>query len=285
MRKNIIISSLCTVFLLTTASFSLAREVSKALQCPPGWTEKENNPDEHLLKKCISPAHDAFVELYRYPEMGLSVKQILDGWTAEMSRKGMPLQNMVSESEDEVSGSPALTRTYEGSTGSGTQFSSIITCSGYKDKNYILLGMNLTGHQVQQQEVMHTMSVWRFPGQAESDATDSGDSGSFKNIGACWAWGHWKDAAGNSILILPDGRIVFNGSLEKRWRQQNEDSIVVELSPELGGGTAVWSHPEGRNDAIIRTVQLNEQPDIKPILLRAAWQYKYKGESFRACQH
>ena len=284
MTKCIRILLLCTAISLCFISFSFASDMPKGLQCPPGWTEKEQLTDVKIIKKCISPARDAFVELYEYPEMGISLGQLIDGWTKQMTEKGMPFQTQLSESQSHVSGLPALSRTYVGSTGSGANFSSTVTASRYNNKKYILLGMHLKGHQKTREQVQHAMSTWKFLGAKGHDKTMESDSGNFKNIGSCWAWGFWKDASGKSVLIIPDGRIIFNGHQEKRWRPREEDSIVVELPAEQGSGTAIWSHPEGRNDTIIRKVLLNEQPDIKPILTRAAWKYNYKGEWFRACQ-
>lgn len=284
MKKSIRILLLFAAFLTCLTSFSDAADIGEGLQCPPGWTEKTGNNDSKIVKRCISPARDAFVELYEYPRMGITLAQLLDGWTTKMKNKGMPFQTRLSETQTHVSGSPALKRSFTGSTGSGTNFSSTVTASSFRDKKYILLGMHLKGHQKTKQQVRHAMSTWRFPGLKAQPETKNADSGNFKNLGSCWAWGLWKDSSANSVVILPDGRIIFNGHEVKRWRTQSKDSIVVELPSNQGGGTAVWSHPQGRNDAIIKTVLLNEQPDIKPILNRAAWKYEYKGEWFKACQ-
>lgn len=208
---------------LLSVSTCLAADISKGLNCPPGWTDNKSARDNGLIKQCLSPSEKAFINLYLVSEEKTALSEILDRWTAKMKKEGMPLQNMLSESPAHVSGYPAISRSYSGTSQDGAHLKSRLTVSRYHGKNYILQGVYPEGNQRSQELVSHALNIWHYPEasqppkkHANAKKTSAADAhpGKYKNIGCCWAWGLWKTASGEMVAILPDGRAVFNGNKE-----------------------------------------------------------------------
>ncbi|GEM_PF-5068269 len=158
---------LFSILFLNLTSFSLATDMSQGLQCPPGWNDNRAARGNDLIKQCISPSQDAFIELYAAPGQEVPFGKLLDAWTQEMTQRGLPFQNIISEQPGQVSGYPAVTRVYSGHTREGNQFDSSLVASRYNGVNYVFQGLSLKGREQARQEVRKAMNTWYYPGTAQ----------------------------------------------------------------------------------------------------------------------
>ncbi|NDV23377.1 hypothetical protein [Desulfovibrio sp. JC022] len=282
--KTVLLFFILTLFSITSAS---ADEVAKGVNCPPGWSDNQVARGDNRVKQCISPSLDSSVELYVTPGKKIPLEKLLDNWITALKQQGFPLQNKISETKGHVSGAPAIFREYEGKA-DGRTFESLLAASSHNGVNYIFQGRYPDDDREAEQLVRHSLTTWNFPEDTAKEDTpydspkQAGTSGSFKNIGGCWAWGLWKAPSGASVVILPDGRAIFDGQILRHWRPTDEEgTIVMEIPIKWGGGSAIWTHPEGRHDVIIQV----EFPEARQILLRDSWEYSYKGKAFKACHH
>lgn len=278
-------------------SISHAADIAKGLTCPPGWEDNKVARVHNRVKQCISASLDSTIELYATPGKKIPLNELLDTWTNALNQQGFHLESSVSETKGNVSGSPAVIRNYRG-TIDGKKYDSMLAASRHGVINYIFLGRYLEGNRKAEQQIRHSLTTWSFPETIAKEDTpydslssasgtkvpakQSGHSGNFKNFGSCWAWGLWASPSGASVVVLPDGRAVFDGLVNKHWRPiENDNSIIIELPANWGGGSAKWTHPEGRHDAIIKV----EHPESQLILTRESWEYTYEQEEFSACHH
>ncbi len=141
--------------------------MSQGLQCPPGWNDNRAARGNDLIKQCISPAQDAAIELYAAPGQDVPLGALLDMWAREMTQRGLPFQNRVSEVPGQVSGYPAVTRTYSGQTRDGNQFDSHLVASRYNGVNYVFQGFALKGHSQAWHQLRHSMNTWFYPGAGQ----------------------------------------------------------------------------------------------------------------------
>lgn len=283
-NKTILLLLILTLLGITSAS---ADDVAKGVNCPPGWNDNQVARGYNRIKQCISPALDSSVELYVTPGKQIALDKLLNNWTNALEQQGYPLQSMVSEKKGNVSGAPAIFREYEGKS-DGKAIESLLAASSHNGVNYIFQGSYPESDREAERMVRHSLQTWNFPEESSKEDTpydspkNAGTSGSFKNIGGCWSWGLWKAPSGASVVILPDGRAIFDGKVLKHWRPTDEaKTIVMEIPQKWGGGSAIWTHPEGRHDVIIQV----EFPEERQILLRESWEYSYKGKPFKACHH
>ena len=271
-------------FLTATATF--ANDVTKGINCPPGWSDNQTARGDNRVKQCISPSLDSSVELYVTPGKNISLEKLLNNWISALKQQGFPLQKQITEHIGQVSGAPAIFREYEGQADGKTK-ESLLAASRHNGINYIFQGIYPDSDREAERLVRHSLATWNFPEDTIKEDTpydspkNKGTPGSFKNIGGCWAWGLWKAPSGASVVILPDGRAIFDGQNMKHWRPNEEYSIVMEIPAKWGGGSAIWTHPEGRHDVIIQ----EEFPEPRQILIRDSWEYNYKGKAFKACHH
>ena len=149
------------------ASTSVASDMSQGLQCPPGWTDNTSTRGNDLIKQCISPRQDGAIELYSAPGQQVPLGSLLDMWAKEMTQRGLPFQNFVSEVPGQVSGYPAVTRTYSGQTREGNQFDSHLVASRYNGVNYVFQGFAIKGHSDTWRQLRHSMNTWYYPGAGQ----------------------------------------------------------------------------------------------------------------------
>jgi hypothetical protein len=279
--KTVLLFFLVTLFAMTSAR---ADDVSKGVNCPPGWNDNQSARGGNLVKQCLSPDLESSIELYVIHGKKIQLGKLLNNWTANMKSQGFPLQKKVAETKGHVSGVPALFREYEGNK-SGRGIESLLAASRHNGINYVFLSSYPAADHETEGLVRHSLNTWNFPEVSTEEDTpydspkNKGTSGSFKNIGSCWVWGLWTAPSGASVVILPDGRAIFDGQISKHWRPNKKESIVMEIPAEWGGGSAIWTHPEGRHDVILQV----EFPETRQILLRDSWEYNYKGKAFKAC--
>ncbi|TIH15805.1 hypothetical protein D0S45_09490 [Marinifilum sp. JC120] len=283
-NKTALLLFILALFPLSTAC---ADDIAKGVNCPPGWSDNQVARGENRVKQCISPSLDSSIELYVTPGKRIPLDKLLENWITALKQQGFPLQKLISENKGHVSGAPAIFREYEGKS-DGRNFESLLAASRHNGVNYIFQGRYPDADREAEQLVRHSLNTWNFSEDTPKEDTpydspkDAGTSGNFKKIGACWAWGLWEAPSGASVVILPDGRAIFDGQILRHWRPTNEEgTIVMEIPIKWGGGSAIWTHPEGRHDVIIQ----EEFPEARQILLRDSWEYSYKGEVFRACNH
>lgn len=275
-------------FILTflTVSAACAEDIAKGVNCPPGWSDNQVARGNNRMKQCISPSLDSSIELYVTPGKKIPLEKLLKNWITALSQQGFPLHRLVSEKKGQVSGAPAIFHEYEGKA-DGKIFESLLAASRHNGINYIFQGRYPDTDRNSERLVRHSLKTWNFPEDTTREDTpydapkNKGTSGNFRNIGGCWAWGLWKAPSGSSVVIIPDGRAIFDGQVLRHWRSTDEGTIVMEIPIKWGGGSAIWTHPEGRHDVIIQV----EFPEARQILFRDSWEYSYKGKSFKACHH
>jgi hypothetical protein len=160
------------VFIITMfmSSICIAQDMSDGLNCPQGWNDNINARGNELIKQCVSSAHDAFIELYAAPGQSVPLGRLLDVWSAEMTKRGLPFQNFVSEQPGHVSGFPAVTRVYSGYAKNGAHFDSWLVASRYKGTNYIFQGLAMKGHAQAREQMRSAMNSWYYPGASSSSA-------------------------------------------------------------------------------------------------------------------
>lgn len=282
-HKNTLLIFILTLFSATAA---FADDVAKGINCPPGWSDNPVARLDNRVKQCISPSLNSSVQLYVAPGKDIALDQLLDNWISALQQQGFPLQTKITESKGNVSGAPAVFREYEGQA-DGKTVESLLAASRHNGINYIFQGSYPDIDREAERLVRHSLTTWYFPEDTVKEDTpydspkDKGTPGTFKSIGSCWSWGLWKTPSGSSVVILPDGRAIFDGEITKHWRPNGENSIVMEIPAKWGGGSAIWAHPDGRHDVIIQV----EFPEPRQILLRDSWEYNYKGKAFKACHH
>ncbi|WP_027722776.1 hypothetical protein [Maridesulfovibrio zosterae] len=163
------------VLIFTTVLYSgltlycFATDMSQGLQCPPGWNDNVAARGNDLIKQCVSPSQDAFIELYAAPGAEVPLGKLLKIWASEMTKKGLPFQDFVSEQPGHVSGYPAVTRVYSGHTRNGAYFDSSLVASRYHGVNYIFQGLSLKGHEQARQQMRHAMNTWYYPGVSQQN--------------------------------------------------------------------------------------------------------------------
>ncbi|ACS80164.1 hypothetical protein Desal_2104 [Maridesulfovibrio salexigens DSM 2638] len=157
------------ITIIFSASPLLATDMSQGLQCPPGWNDNRAARGNDLIKQCISPAQDAAIELYAAPGQEVPLGALLDMWAREMTQRGLPFQNKVSEVPGQVSGYPAVTRTYSGQTRDGNRFDSHLVASRYNGVNYVFQGFALKGHSQAWHQLRNSMNTWYYPGAGQQN--------------------------------------------------------------------------------------------------------------------
>ncbi|WDP86967.1 MAG: hypothetical protein HUN05_19065 [Desulfobacter sp.] len=163
--SNVLWLSILASLIFISSAFGM--DMSQGLQCPKGWTDNTSARGNDLIKQCIAPRQDAVIELYAAPGQEIPLKQLLDFWTREMTNKGLPFQNFISEQPGQVSGYPAVTRVYSGHTPNGAFFDSSLVASRYKGVSYVFQGLSLKDRQ----QVRHAMNTWYYPGADQPQST------------------------------------------------------------------------------------------------------------------
>ena len=153
-------SALCLVLLNICLSATPAGAADFAINCPPGWSTDRQPP---LVKRCISPRRDAFIELYRYRSSETNLNSFLNRHVSAMSRKGLPFHRIAGRSSGNVSGVPAQLRSYTG-TANQTRFHAYVVASAHSGRVYVLQAILVSArYSVLQPQVRRAINSWTFP--------------------------------------------------------------------------------------------------------------------------
>lgn len=191
------------------------------MTCPPGWSVESQG---QMLRRCISPERDAFIEIYGYDGASTDLGAVLNNFTQSMSQRGMPYQQFRKESPGNVSGIPALTREYTGQA-YGVLFHSYVSASSQGGKTYVLQALySAERTDVLQPQIRSAMNSWSFPnlGAPAPAAAPPALSGprSFENRQQC-----------RSTLCVPAIRDCKNYDLnDKRYNWRYRLCEFVERS-------------------------------------------------------
>ena len=197
MNRHSRISLLFITLFLLSATPLFATDMSQGLQCPPGWNDNYSARGNDLIKQCISPTQDAAIELYAAPGQEVPLGSLLDMWAQEMTQRGLPFQNKVSEVPGQVSGYPAVTRTYSGHTRDGNQFDSHLVASRYNGVNYVFQGFALKGRSQAWHQLRHAMNSWFYPGAGQQNYNQQ-QSGLPLSVGSTGNTPYGNDPYGNT---------------------------------------------------------------------------------------
>lgn len=159
MKKYLFHVALTFVFL---CCFALICEASPGdgLTCPPGWSINQSN-NRDLVKQCISPDRNAFIELYAAAGGNVPLPRLMEMWARQMAQKGLPFQQQLSQITGQVSGFPALVRQYRGKLNGVTFDSSIVVC--HRDgTNYVFQAIYKYGDSLLKKQARHSMNTWYF---------------------------------------------------------------------------------------------------------------------------
>ncbi|WDP92437.1 MAG: hypothetical protein HUN04_23020 [Desulfobacter sp.] len=220
------------------SSYLFAADMSQGLKCPPGWNDNRSARGNDLIKQCISPSQDAFIELYASASKEIPLGQLLDAWTSEMTRRGLPFQNFVNEQPGQISGYPAVTRVYSGHTSNGNQFDSSLVASRYKGANYVFQGLSLKGREQARQQVRHAMNTWYYPGASHQNPVNS-NGGLPLGAGSSVKTSH-KGNAGKlptiSGTFIADKKDYWGGKYYYRIYHFNGDGTFIDGTKNAATG-------------------------------------------------
>jgi hypothetical protein len=169
MRKTVVlvVSMVCAFGLLQIAHAGFG----DGLTCPPGWSVSEPNEND-LIKQCVAPGQNAFIELYAAHGNQIPLGQLMDGWATQMAQRGLPFQQQLSENTGQVSGFPALVREYRGKVQAETFDSSIVVCHR-GGVNYVFQALYLYGNAQIKDQARHSMNSWYFPDAGTTSSQSS----------------------------------------------------------------------------------------------------------------
>lgn len=137
-----------------------ARAADFAMSCPAGWSSENGS---QMLRRCISPGRDGFIEVYVYDGETGNLAAYLDNAVVALAQRGLPFQKFRKEAPGNVSGIPALTREYTG-TANNALFHSYIVASSHGGKTYLLQALYLANHaQSLQPQIRKAMNSWTYP--------------------------------------------------------------------------------------------------------------------------
>jgi hypothetical protein len=88
------------VLLFSFCSILSAADMSRGLNCPPGWNDNKSARGNDLIKQCVSPSQDAFIELYAAPGQEVALGALLDAWAGEMTKRGFLFRILLLKSPD-----------------------------------------------------------------------------------------------------------------------------------------------------------------------------------------
>jgi hypothetical protein len=219
-------SMLCavlTVMLLASTQFALAGNWS--MQCPPGWSDERSGLGNDLVKQCIAPNRDAFVELYSSQGEVLPLDHLLQQWEAGMLAKGMPFQNRVRMQDGQVSGVPARTWEYTGMA-NGARFHSYVSGTVHGGNTYVIQGLYVEERAALQDQVRAALNSFVFTDRGanvmpramgQGGGMQGGMSGGMGQGGAQGSAGSASGGAGTPVAGLKDRAWKTGGNMAAQW--------------------------------------------------------------------
>ena len=280
--SSIILIAFCILF----SSSTVLAGAEEGLQCPPGWTNNKAALGNDLIKQCIAPTQDAFIELYAAPGAAMQLNRLLDVWVNAMNQKGMPFQQFLSEVPGNVSGEPALTRGYLGTASNGIPFESSLVACRHNGVNYIFQALYKSGDHQLKRLARQSMNEWFFPDIAYGNNTPySQPQDAAPPANCCFAYGLWNitntagagSSGGVSAVILPDSQLWINNRTYT-WACKDSRTISVGL-PASMGYSDTWTINADRTLMTGKRVGKGTR-----IAVRQRWNYTYKGVAANACR-
>lgn len=167
MEPAIVAFAFLLILMLSLAALP-ARASDFAMHCPPGW-QVENG--DQMLRRCISPSRDAFIEVYVYGGEAADLSAYLDRQVQALAQKGLPFHQFRKEAPGNVSGIPALTREYTG-TANNALFHSYVVATSHGGKTYLLQALYLADRaQTLQPQIRDAMNSWTYPSVEQAKAS------------------------------------------------------------------------------------------------------------------
>lgn len=200
-----------------------AEEYDFWVQTPTDWVNKTEGLGNDLKKQVMSPAGDAFIEVYAAKGTNIGVQAIADGMEQAMRQRDTAyLQNRISSRNIQADGQPAILREYTGQY-NGLPLRAYALYAYGNGGRFAVFGVFVAGQSAKYQQMLHTcVTSLRFSapgqpssGQAASTGSPYGGGGSPYGSGpdpGCGAIvGKWKWFTGSTAEFGPNGHIPGQG--------------------------------------------------------------------------
>lgn len=223
MRKALVV----VVVMLLAANAQVAFASNWSMQCPSGWTDERSGLGNDLVKQCISPGRDAFVELYASQGEVLPLDTLMQEWETGMLTKGLPFQTRVRQQDGQVSGVPARTWEYTGMA-NGTRFHSYVAGTVHKGYTYVIQGLYAEERVFLQDQVRSALNSFVFTdmganvlpgamGQGGMQGQGTMPGGGMGQGGMQNPGGSASGGAGTPVAGLKDRAWKISGNMAAQW--------------------------------------------------------------------
>ncbi len=203
-------------------AFPSAEEYDFWVQTPTDWTNKTEGLGRDLKKQVMSPAGDAFIEVYAARGNNISAQAIADGMEQAMRQRDTAyLQNRISSKDITADGQPAVLREYTGLY-NGIPLRAYALYAYGNGGGFAVFGVFVAGQSAKYQDRVYTcVTSLRFSppgGQAPASTGSSpyGGTGSpyaaSPDAGCNAIVGQWKWFTGSTAQFDPNGAIPGAGS-------------------------------------------------------------------------
>lgn len=229
-RMAVIVTLLSCVWALPVLA------ASWSMQCPPGWTDERSGLGDDLVKQCIAPTQDAFVELYASQGEVLPLEGLLQEWETEMLSRGLPFQSRLKQQATTVTGVPALVREYTGMA-NGARFHSVVAGMVNSGRTYVLQALYVEDRAALVSQVRMALDSFVF--------TNGSGGGCAAQQGGAWQPGREQPGtvsggggsatagAGTQVPGLVDRAWKTGGNMSAKWGDAHG-------SVEPGKDYSVW---------------------------------------------
>lgn len=212
MRNSL--TTVVVVLLLLGAQAAQAETWS--MQCPPGWSDQRPAAGNDLVKQCISPGQDAFVELYASKGELLPLDNLLQQWESAMLAKGMPFQTRQRMQDGEVSGVPARTWEYTG-LANGNRFHSYVAGAVHRGYTYVVQGLYIEERTHLQAPVRGALNSFVFTDKGANVLPGAMGQGSLSQ-GMNQGGGKATGGTGTPVAGLKDRAWRTSGNMGVQWK-------------------------------------------------------------------
>lgn len=185
---------------------------SWSMQCPEGWTDNRSSLGNDLVKQCIAPTQDAFVELYASTGEVLPLETLMQEWEKGMLAKGMPFQTRQRQQDGQVSGVPALTWEYTGMA-NGARFHSYVAGTVHQGYTYVIQGLYVEDRAALQAPVRAALNSFVFTDRGANVLPGAAGQGGMNQGGGAATGG-----AGTPVPGLKDRAWRISGNMAAGWK-------------------------------------------------------------------